>query len=202
MGKAIYDSTQEKLRIAIREKELLEEEIQELEKVLIRDNVGMEDSLIDSQGFPRADIDVYAVRSARAKIIALGNDLRQVMSRIENLLHELHSQKKPETKAAVNFNGNEGAFAIVNAIAPDSPAQLAGLEKGDKIIRFGDITNANHENLQAVGRLVASSEGKTLILLIERNDKVDETPTTITMKLTPKSGWGGRGLLGCHILPI
>ncbi|KAK9729346.1 putative 26S proteasome regulatory subunit [Basidiobolus ranarum] len=197
MGKASYDSTQEKLHFAIREKDTLEGELKELEQVLIRDNVGMDDSLVDSQGFPRADIDVYAIRSARVKIIALGNDLKQVMSRIELLLHELHSQKKPEVKI-----DNNRPFAVVNAVAPDSPALEAGLEKGDKIIRFGEINYSNHESLQAVGRLVASNEGKTLILLVERNDNSDGGSTTITLKLTPKGGWGGRGLLGCHILPL
>ena len=34
-------------------------------------NVGMEDDLVDEQGFPRNDIDVYQVRMARNKIICM-----------------------------------------------------------------------------------------------------------------------------------
>lgn len=34
-----------------------------------QDGVGMHGRLVDSEGYPRADIDVYAVRTARHRII-------------------------------------------------------------------------------------------------------------------------------------
>ena len=36
---------------------------------IFQNNVGMHDPLIDREGFPRNDIDVYAVRMARHQII-------------------------------------------------------------------------------------------------------------------------------------
>jgi 26S proteasome non-ATPase regulatory subunit 9 len=39
----------------------------------------MDKSLIDGEGFPLADIDHYAVRNARSRVIALKNDHKAVM---------------------------------------------------------------------------------------------------------------------------
>ena len=38
-------------------------------KTNIQQKVGMDDLLIDREGFPRADVDIYAVRHARTQII-------------------------------------------------------------------------------------------------------------------------------------
>lgn len=37
--------------------------------ICLQNKVGMEDSLVDGNGFPRNDIDVYQVRHARHRII-------------------------------------------------------------------------------------------------------------------------------------
>lgn len=36
----------------------------------VQHNMGMHESLVDQQGFPRADVDIYQVRIARNKIIS------------------------------------------------------------------------------------------------------------------------------------
>lgn len=41
--------------------------------VHLQNGVGMDDSLVDSEGYPRSDIDVYQVRNARHKIICASN---------------------------------------------------------------------------------------------------------------------------------
>jgi len=92
------------------------------------------------------------------------------------------------------------SFAIVNAVAPDSPAKKAGLLKGDKITRFGSIHAGNHQNLQSLNTLVADNEGKSIDVTIERGEVNSEE--ILVLQLTPNRGWGGRGLLGCHILPL
>ena len=72
----------------------------------------MDESLVDAEGFPRNDVDVYQVRTARNKIIskivtfpsfkqcliilshlfsALNNDARAIMQQIETKLYELHA---------------------------------------------------------------------------------------------------------------
>lgn len=59
-----------------------------------QNDVGMSDSLVDSNGFPRNDLDVYQVREARHKIICLQNDLKEILAAIERGLHEIHADEK------------------------------------------------------------------------------------------------------------
>lgn len=44
-----------------------------------------------TQGYPRADIDVHAVRTDRQRLICLSNDHKQLTSRIEQQLYALHA---------------------------------------------------------------------------------------------------------------
>ncbi|KAI1278042.1 26S proteasome non-ATPase regulatory subunit 9 [Halotydeus destructor] len=71
----------------------IESEIKTWNEVLSTQKVGMNDDLIDGEGFPRNDIDVYQVRTARNKIRTLTNDARQVMGEIETKLYEFHALK-------------------------------------------------------------------------------------------------------------
>lgn len=51
------------------EKDRIEDAIREQTIVLENNNIGMDESLVDEQGFPLSDIDVYKVRHARHQII-------------------------------------------------------------------------------------------------------------------------------------
>lgn len=53
----------------IEEKGKLENDLREQHEVLKTNQIGMIEPLVDDQGFPREDIDVYQVRHARHKII-------------------------------------------------------------------------------------------------------------------------------------
>lgn len=61
------------------------------ENSLMQNKIDMKEPLIDAEGFPRADIDVYAVRNARVNIIRSNNDRQALTDRIEKALHELHA---------------------------------------------------------------------------------------------------------------
>jgi 26S proteasome non-ATPase regulatory subunit 9 len=66
--------------------------------------VGMKGPLVDAHGFPRADIDIVAVRMARQKVITLLNDHKALMKQIENTLQEVYakpaeSNSRPEPVA-------------------------------------------------------------------------------------------------------
>ncbi|KAJ3036342.1 26S proteasome non-ATPase regulatory subunit 9 [Rhizophlyctis rosea] len=177
----------------IREKDSIENNIRENEAVLQSQKVGMNDPLIDAEGFPRADVDIYAVRHARTQIIlltvpdpGLRNDLRAKMGEVEKALHAVHTQAQLEKQSAgaqpvqppgmsdiqreaVNeweyayMNAIENVpFATINGVAPDSPANEAGLERGDKVVRFGTVDVSNHQNLRALSDLVAASENVSI----------------------------------------
>ena len=87
-------ATREHVMGLIARKENLEAELKALHEVLASQNVGMEDALVDSEGYPRADVDVYQVRHARHDIRCKENDLKVLMKEIESGLHSLHSQAK------------------------------------------------------------------------------------------------------------
>ncbi|EIW68081.1 hypothetical protein TREMEDRAFT_33072, partial [Tremella mesenterica DSM 1558] len=165
-------------------------------------------SLFDPEGFPRNDIDVYSIRHARASLIRLRTDLNQINNLLAPALDaafssptNLPNQDQPQTFV----NGSSGnthshdspekGLARVDSVASESPAQNADLRTGDIIFSFGGITSTTG-SLNSIGALVAGSQGTPLIVLVQRGEE------KVQLSLTPRSGWGGRGLLGCHILPL
>ncbi|KAH7639717.1 26S proteasome non-ATPase regulatory subunit 9 [Dermatophagoides farinae] len=71
-----------------RKRNQLENEIKEFMAILQSQGVGLTESLVDSEGFPRNDIDINLVRTARNRIICLQNDLRALMRQIEDSLSD------------------------------------------------------------------------------------------------------------------
>lgn len=56
----------------------------------------MTESLVDKDDFPRQDIDVWAVRNARATISRLENDAKSLFQKIASKLEELHSSARAQ----------------------------------------------------------------------------------------------------------
>jgi len=52
---------------------------------------GLQGNLVDAEGFPRADIDIPAVRSERQRLSVLRNDHKEITDAIEKNLNILHS---------------------------------------------------------------------------------------------------------------
>ncbi|KAG0378423.1 hypothetical protein BGX24_003872 [Mortierella sp. AD032] len=189
----------------------------------------MNDQLIDSNGFPRSDIDLVVVRTARSNIIRLKNDMKALMLQIEEALHAVHAEaleekqrqaaeKKKEQELLGTMPAGSAAptttttptitdeavlerslppFARVNAVAPDSPAHEAGLVQGDRIVVFGTVNVNTPNTLPTLSAHVQSRENKPIVVKVQRGDSTD----LVSLILVPKQGWGGRGLLGCHIVP-
>lgn len=53
---------------------------------------GLRGPLVDEEGFPRADIDVHAVRQARHRLACLQTDYREAQRRLEQLLLRVHAE--------------------------------------------------------------------------------------------------------------
>ena len=56
---------------------------------------GLRGNLVDAEGFPRSDIDVYEVRKARHDLACLQTDHQALMKKIEQGLYSLHADAKP-----------------------------------------------------------------------------------------------------------
>ncbi|KIY69327.1 proteasome 26S subunit [Cylindrobasidium torrendii FP15055 ss-10] len=155
-------------------------------------NSTMQTPLVDAEGFPRADIDIYAVRGARVKIIELRNDLAAVTNELSNVLQMAFAP----SATTVDEEPTEVPFAKVDGVSPGSPASEAGLQRDDLIVKFGSISASTvGSSLQGVAQVVAEYENRGVVLKIMREQK------PIFFTLTPRKGWGGRGMLGCHIVP-
>lgn len=185
----------------IASRERMEDELKTLMEVLKSNNVDLTESLIDQEGFPRSDIDVFQVRTARHRIICLKNDLKGMTKQIEDSLHNLHQQQREGLGLLNNISSlltefDEGTipFAKIGAVTDGSPADKAGLKCEDLILGFGSLRSSSFQNLQDVARIVQHSINRDISLCVRRSDKI------VPLKLVPKP-WTGQGLLGCVILP-
>uniref|UniRef100_A0A2A4JFW9 26S proteasome non-ATPase regulatory subunit 9 n=1 Tax=Heliothis virescens TaxID=7102 RepID=A0A2A4JFW9_HELVI len=198
----------------IQDKDKIESEIREQTAVLETNNVGMHDPLVDSEGFPRNDIDVYKVRHARHRIICLQNDHKNLMKLIEKGLAEVHKDmlgsngEGPSVNGASSSNGHangtsrgdmvaaavedDQVFAVVGFVSDGSPADIAGLQQHDEILQFGSVNHQNFQDMTQINNIVAHSVGQRV------NVKVRRDNTTYNLTVVPRP-WQQPGLLGCHI---
>ncbi|XP_026542627.1 26S proteasome non-ATPase regulatory subunit 9 [Notechis scutatus] len=191
------------LQELLKKKDEIEAQIKAYYEVLQdQRGVGMNEPLVDAEGYPRADVDVYQVRSARHNIICLQNDHKALMQQVEQGLHQLHAREKEkhdrdeaEARAEAQGQALPQPFAQVNAVSPGSPASFSGLQAGDEIAEFGSLNSQNFQSLQNIAVVVQHSEDKPLrVTVIRRGEKIH-------LGLTPKR-WSGKGLLGCNIVPL
>lgn len=198
------EMTMEDVQNLIKKKDDIEEQIKAYYDVLEDQGVGVEGPLVDEEGYPRADVNLYQIRTARHEISCLQNDHKAIMVEIEEALHKLHAREKAKQRQDQAEAQEEAMeqqvtlpppFARVDAVTDGSPASGAGLRVGDEVIEFGSVNTANFQNLQNIASVVQHSEGKPLrVTVIRVGQKVQ-------MNLTPQR-WSGRGLLGCNIVPV
>ncbi|KAJ5781881.1 uncharacterized protein N7518_010364 [Penicillium psychrosexuale] len=203
----------------MQEKERIEAELSALSSVLQSHGVRMTSSLTTFDGFPRDDIDIAQVRTTRVRIIHLRNDHKEVMHLLEKGVHAHFANLQNTQDAGPTTNGTNvppavqsltnntvlgTPFAKVNSVVSGSPADQAGLKVGDAIRSFGNINWLNHERLAKVAQVVKDNEGRVVLVKVSRKTDEMNTDTTVDLdlQLTPRQNWGGRGLLGCHLVPL
>lgn len=152
-------------------------------------------------GFPRNDVDVVSIRLLRTKIIRLRNDHEMVLKHIDrHLMEQLGANENKSIESiqiATEPQVNAVPFALVKTVEERSPSNKAGLRSGDRIILFDKtIDVSNHEKLTAVAKRVKEREDQSIEITVLRDASVE------VLSLVPTSNWEGRGLLGCHIVPI
>lgn len=125
----------------------------------------MDTPLVDEEGFPRNDIDVYTIRHTRSEIINLRNDRKNLDDKIEKLLGEIHKLKKEnadevkehEEEEVVHRTSNVPFVKIVE-VTPHSPADNGNLVVGDEVIQFGKYHRDNFKELTDLQGVVLDHE--------------------------------------------
>eukprot|EP00887_Chlorella_sp_A99_P004437 scaffold30.g4437.t1 len=209
------DELKTELRSLSQRRAALEAEIAARTARLEAAGVGMQVPLVDAQGYPRGDMDVAAIRTDRHQVIVLSNDHKALTSRMDALLHQLHAQSHdagasssarangaappapaPAAPAATPVPAAGRPFAVVDEVAPDSPASAAGIRLGDQLCSFGAAAAASAPApLQAVAAELQANVGRSVRAVFLRAGE------PVQLELTPRQ-WGGRGLLGCHLSPL
>lgn len=168
----------------IAKRDAIDSQIDALRDVLRSQGVGMEEPLVDSEGFPRNDIDVPQVRETRVSIIRLENDQKELMEQINEGLKQVlkvDESAGPIAKPAIE----ELPFAYINTVSPGSAAEAAGLKAGDELLRFGKVHHLNHNGLMA---LANELNGETKLVVARKGERLELVV------------YGER--LGCQILPL
>lgn len=133
------ENAREHARALVHVKDGIEAEINIQLSILRENDCDMTTPLVDSEGFPRADLDIYAIRSARARIVVLRNDLKYTMDEIEKALQKVYDPSLAPPAASLappapvdapstpNTHTKESLspFAKVDGVAPGSPAAHA-----------------------------------------------------------------------------
>eukprot|EP00873_Tetraselmis_striata_P046606 jgi/Tetstr1/466870/TSEL_011327.t1 len=208
------DELKASIRALMTEREAMEEEIAERSARLTAPGMpGLKGPLVDSEGFPFANVDVFQVRTDRHRLAVLHNDHKAITSRIEANMHQLHALAReakpppatsdaaaessvPRTAAPSDPPAEApAAFAIIDEVSEGSPASTAGIRAGDQLCAFGDVVrNPQRTELKQIAAMIQRYEDKELPTKVLRDGKL------LSLMLVPKK-WSGRGLLGCHLAP-
>lgn len=218
-NKNMAQEKRNQLKLLNEQKDKIEDEIESIYKELMKpigdDNkpVGVKGNLIDKEGFPRADIDIHAIRILRNKYVCLQTDHKNLMKSIESLLKEVMSLpyesptglSKPESKTSKNKlvaeKDTEDLIPIlrVDTVDQGSPSADCGLCSGDIILKFGPLvfvkTITQREIMAEVVRIVGQNINGKIEIILERNLE------QLRLELEPKE-WEGRGFLGCKLAPL
>ncbi|CEF61975.1 26S proteasome non-ATPase regulatory subunit 9 [Strongyloides ratti] len=173
----------------------IDRKLEELGKVLEANDVTMDTPLVDEEGFPRNDIDVYTIRHTRSEIITLRNDRKNLDDKIEKLLGEIHKLKKEnadevkEHEEEVVHRTSNVPFVKIVEVTPHSPADNGNLVVGDEVIQFGKYHRDNFKELTDLQGVVLDHENKPIRITVLRYGR----PVRLTV--TPQK-WSGQGLFG------
>lgn len=189
---------------------------------------GISGNLLDSEGFPRSDIDIPVVRSDRRRLAELRNDYKDITNKMSENLQLLHSAKLSHNatlsvKHTANAEGsNNPELLNTNAASASScdgiPGNSLSLMEVEPAVRLPfavvdeirDASPAAEDGLQLGDQIVKFGNveiGDALLQRLASEALVNQghqLPLIImrqgaVINLTiTPRPWHGLGLLGCH----
>ncbi|MED6211909.1 hypothetical protein PIB30_078079 [Stylosanthes scabra] len=187
---------------------------------------GLSGNLVDSEGFPRTDIDIPAIRAERRRLAELRNDHNEITEKINQniqILHAARVRNKSSSKSSDNGDGSDTQMSsTVDAVAstpqnillrhsPDSMDVDVLVSRPFAMVdEIADASPAAEDGLQLGDQILkfgCVEAGDNLLqrLSSEAQSNVGRTVpvvimrqgTMINLTITPRT-WQGRGLMGCH----
>ncbi|KGN61045.1 26S proteasome non-ATPase regulatory subunit 9 [Cucumis sativus] len=188
---------------------------------------GLSGNLVDSEGFPRSDIDIPVIRSERGRLTELRNDHTEITEKINQNIQVLHSAKPAcglsLSRNAGNTEGSIGQRSSITAVTSPSSNGISQRDSSTAmdidangsipfalVDEIADASPAADDGLQLGDQVLKFGNvegGDDLLRRLAseaQNNQGRAIPvvvmrhgTPVNLTVTPRS-WQGRGLLGCH----
>lgn len=164
----------------------LDEEIGKHGQVLKANNIGMNEPLVDADGFPFANIDVMSVRKARHAIICLQNNRKALMQMMETEMAQVFEMERNAASFAVQqqqqcekmevdpstdsdaASSSLEPFIVVDKVESGQLADQMGLQVGDLVLQIGTLTAQNFQSIHQIQSVLNNSRGKKLRFIIRK----------------------------------
>ncbi|KAL2534816.1 26S proteasome regulatory subunit [Abeliophyllum distichum] len=183
---------------------------------------GLFGNLLDSEGFPRADIDIPAVRADRQRLSELRNDHKDITEKIDQKIEVLHSARLAPITESDKDPGLNAQERVVNLGTSSSFGNPVGGGNNsmdvDVVVsrpfatvdEITDRSPAAEDGLQLGDQIVKFGNvevGENLLQRLAAEAQINQgraislvvmrQGALINLTVTPRY-WSGRGLLGCH----
>jgi 26S proteasome regulatory subunit N4 len=84
----------EEAKKLMNEKASIEAQLDNYLQILKGAGIKQSTSLVDAEGFPRSDVDLYQITEAKQKVVMLRNDLDRLIEEIKLKLESIHEQAR------------------------------------------------------------------------------------------------------------
>ncbi|XVE97468.1 hypothetical protein REPUB_Repub03eG0022300 [Reevesia pubescens] len=183
---------------------------------------GLSGNLVDSEGFPRTDIDIPVVRAQRHRLAELKNDHKEITEKINVNIQVLHSSRLTSTPKDSGVETNQDASVVSagasaslqNLVLRDSPSandvDMISSVPFALVDEIADASPAAEDGLQLGDQIVKFGNvkaGDNLLQRLTSEAQVNQghqipviimrQGAVVNLNVTPRT-WQGRGLLGCH----
>ncbi|GMN57001.1 hypothetical protein TIFTF001_026112 [Ficus carica] len=186
---------------------------------------GLSGNLLDSEGFPRADLDIPVVRAERRRLAELRSDHKEITEKINENIQVLHSARLSPRSSSVKEPGGVSVnqtsvtrIEVASASSYNVPRESSDAKDVDMIVsipfamvdEIADASPAAEDGLQLGDQIVKFGDveaGDNLLqrLASEAQSNNGRAIPVVLMRqgafvnvaVTPRT-WQGRGLLGCH----
>lgn len=182
---------------------------------------GLSGNLVDSEGFPREDIDIPAVRAQRRRLAELRNEHSEITDKINVNIQILHSVR-PTSRASSAKDSGPQERSLSGEVA--SLSQTSGFTVTSRAMDMDSVTSipfamvdeitesspAAEDGLQLGDQVVKFGNvegGDNLLPRLAAEAQANQGQAVsvgvirqgakLDLSVTPRV-WQGRGLLGCH----